>query len=148
EVVAADPRATRALIALMDVHAVNGGAACHWCGPAAFAELNAALHALMFPTQGRQWHEAFNFVNDAGHTQNGIYALRANSGFDNLTFEDLKIFRSIQSKLTGHGESHLNPEGVLLSNGPLSSSVGHPQGPGLGAKTPGAGQRTSPLLSS
>src|SRR3989442_15538396 len=77
-VVLGDPRATRALVALMDVHAVNGGAACHWGGPAAFAEIMAAVHGLMFATQGRPWHEAFNFVNDAGHTENGIYALRAN----------------------------------------------------------------------
>jgi len=35
EVTVADPRATRSLIALMDVHAVNGGAACHWEGPRA-----------------------------------------------------------------------------------------------------------------
>jgi transketolase len=128
EVVVADPRATRALVALMDVHAVNGGAASHWGGPAAYAETLAALHAIMFATSGRPWHEAFNFVNDAGHAENGIYALRANYGYDNLTFEDLKGFRSIQSKLTGHGESHLNPEGVLLSNGPLSSALPQAQG--------------------
>src|SRR5215204_2189613 len=124
----ADPRATRALVALMDIHAVNGGAACHWGGPAAFAEIMAAIHGLMFATTGRQWHEAFNFVNDAGHTENGIYALRANYGFDKLTFEDLKGFRGIKSKLTGHGESHLNPEGVLLSNGPLGSALPQAQG--------------------
>ena len=128
EVVLGDPRATRALIALMDVHAVNGGAACHWGGPAAFAEIMAAIHGILFATQGRPWHEAFNFVNDAGHTENGIYALRANYGFDGLTFDDLKVFRSIQSKLTGHGESHLNPQGVLLSNGPLSSALPQAQG--------------------
>ena len=38
EVVLGDPRATRALVALMNVHAVNGGAACHWGGPAALAK--------------------------------------------------------------------------------------------------------------
>src|SRR5438876_4437252 len=123
-----DPRATRALVALMDVHAVNGGAACHWGGPAAFAEIMAALHGLMFATQGRPWHQAYNFVNDAGHTENGIYALRANYGFDGMTFEDLKAFRSIKSKFTGHGELHLNPQGVLLSNGPLSSALAQSQG--------------------
>src|SRR2546422_8921757 len=128
EVVLGDPRATRALVALMDVHAVNGGAACHWGGPAAFAEIMAAIHGLLFATRGRSWYEAFNFVNDAGHTENGIYALRTNYGFDNLTFEDLKAFRSIKSKLTGHGESHLNPQGVLLSNGPLSSALPQAQG--------------------
>src|SRR5437016_13070404 len=42
EAVLGDPRATRALLALMDVHAVNGGAACHWGGPSAFAEIMAA----------------------------------------------------------------------------------------------------------
>jgi transketolase len=112
----------------MDVHAVNGGAACHWGGPAAFAEIMAAIHGLMFATKGRPWHEAYNFVNDAGHTENGVYALRANYGFDGMTFEDLKAFRSIKSKLTGHGESHLNPQGVLLSNGPLSSALAQAQG--------------------
>jgi transketolase len=137
DVVVGDPRATRALVALMDVHAVNGGAACHWGGPAAFADMLAALHAIMFATSGRQWHEAFNFVNDAGHAENGIYALRANLGFDNLSFEDLRAFRSITSKLTGHGESHLNPEGVLLSNGPLSSALPQAQGLAIADKVAG-----------
>lgn len=122
------PKATRALVALMDVHAVNGGAACHWGGPAAFAELNSALHGLMFSTVGRPWYDAFHYVNDAGHAENGIYALRANYGFDGMTFDSLKGFRSIASKLTGHGESHLNPEGVLLSNGPLGSALPQAQG--------------------
>ena len=128
EVLVADPNATRAAVALMDVHAVNGGAACHWGGPAALAEAMASIHALMFSVKGRPWYEAYNFSNDAGHTENGVYALRANYGFDNLSYADLKAFRSIKSKLTGHGESHLNPEGVLLSNGPLGSSLPQTQG--------------------
>jgi transketolase len=134
EITLGDPRATRALVALMDVHAVVGGAACHWGGPAAFAEINAAIHGIMFATSGREWHEAFNFVNDAGHTENGIYALRANYGFDGMTLDSLKGFRSIASKLTGHGESHLNPEGVLLSNGPLGSALPQAQGLAIGDK--------------
>ncbi len=127
-VTVADPRAIRALVALMDVHAVVGGAACHWGGPAAFAEVSAAVHATMFSETTRPWHEAYNFVNDAGHCENGIYAIRALYGFDSTNFETLKGFRSIHSKLTGHGESHLNPEGVLVSNGPLSSSLPVAQG--------------------
>lgn len=137
DVTLADPRATRALVALMDVHAVVGGAACHWGGPAAFAEVNAAIHGLMFSTTGRPWFDAYNFVNDAGHAENGIYALRSNYGFDGMTFDDLKGFRSIHSKLTGHGESHLNPEGVLLSNGPLGSALPQAQGLAVGDKLAG-----------
>src|SRR5438034_10930890 len=45
-----------------------------------------------------------------------------------MTFESLKGFRGIKSKFTGHGESHLNPEGVLLSNGPLGSALPQAQG--------------------
>ena len=133
----ADPNATRAAVALMNVHAVVGGAACHWGGPAAFAEIMAATHGIMFATEGRQWHEAFNFINDAGHTENGVYALRANYGFDGLTYESLRGFRSIESKLTGHGESHLNPEGILISNGPLGSGLPQAQGLAIGDKFAG-----------
>jgi transketolase len=126
EVICGDPKITRALVALMDLAAVNGGAASHWGGPAAMAESMSAVHALMF--QNKNWFEDYNFVNDIGHAENGIYALRANLGFGDLSFESLKGFRSIESKLTGHGESHLYPEGVLLSNGPLSSALPQAQG--------------------
>lgn len=128
EITLADPKATRALVALMNQFAINGGAAAHWGGPAAFAEIMSSIHALMFENKSRPWFEQFNFVNDAGHTENGIYALRANYGFDNLTISDLFKFRSIKSKLTGHGEAHLNPEGVFISNGPLGSGVPQAQG--------------------
>lgn len=147
DVTLGDPRATRALVALMNVHAVHGGAACHWGGPAAFAEINSAVHGLMFATQGREWFEAFNYVNDAGHAENGVYALRANLGFDGMTFADLRGFRSIESKLTGHGESHLNPEGVLLSNGPLGSSLPQAQGLAIADKLAGKDRVTIAVVS-
>ena len=137
DVTVADPNATRAAVALMDIHAVVGGAACHWGGPAAFAEIMAATHAIMFATENRQWHEAFNFVNDAGHTENGVYALRANYGFDGMDYKTLRGFRSIESKLTGHGESHINPEGILISNGPLGSGLPQSQGLAIGDKVAG-----------
>lgn len=127
----ADPQATRAMVALMDMNAVLGGAASHWGGPSAFAELMSAAHGLMFHEArkaGRPWYEMFNFVNDAGHCENGLYALKANWGFGDLTIDELKKFRSVQSRLTGHGESHLFPEGVMLSNGPLGSAVPQTQG--------------------
>ena len=137
EITVADPRATRALVALMNQHATIGGAACHWGGPAAFAEIMSVTHAIMFKDQSTHWSDSYNFVNDAGHTENGIYALRANYGFDNLTFNDLRKFRSIESKLTGHGEAHLNPEGVFISNGPLGSGVPQAQGLAMGDKIVG-----------
>lgn len=141
------PKVTRGLVALMNQHAVIGGAACHWGGPAAFAEMSSSLHAIMFKDSDKNWFDTFNFVNDAGHAENGIYALRANYGFDNLTFDDLRKFRSVESKLTGHGEAHLNPEGVFLSNGPLGSGVPQAQGLALADKLIGNDRTTLCLLS-
>jgi transketolase len=129
--VVADPRATRAMVALMDMNALHGGAASHFGGPAAFAELMSAAHGLMFQRSQKnkvEWFEAFNFVNDAGHTENGLYALKANYGFADLGLEALKKFRSVDSMLTGHGEAHLFPQGVLVSNGPLGSGIPQAQG--------------------
>lgn len=135
EIAAADPQATRALISLMDMNAVLGGAASHYGGPAALAELMSALHAIVFDQasqQKKQWHELFNIVNDAGHCENGLYALKANYKMAGLDFEALKKFRSIESPLTGHGEVHCFPEGVLISNGPLGSAFPQAQGLALG----------------
>ncbi len=145
----ADPRATRALLALMNQHAVIGGAACHWGGPAAFAEMMSALHGIMFAKKNYngEWYDHFHFVNDAGHAENGIYALRALYNFDGLNFSDLRKFRSIESKLTGHGEAHLNPEGVLISNGPLGSGVPQAQGLAIADKLLGNARITCCVLS-
>jgi transketolase len=120
------PVATRMMVALMDMDAVVGGAACHWGGPAALAELMSSIHGIMFAKN--PWHQSFNFVNDAGHTENGVYALKANYGFAGVTIADLRGFRSISSKLTGHGEGHIFPEGVMISNGPLGSGLPTAQG--------------------
>lgn len=146
----ADPQTTRALIALMDMYAVLGGAASHYGGPAAMAELLSALHAEMFfqsELQNVNWHELYHFVNDAGHCENGIYALRANYQVANLKLESLKKFRSIESVLTGHGESHLYPEGVFISNGPLGSAFPQSQGLAIGERLNGKMRTTITMIS-
>lgn len=138
----ADPKATRALVSLMDMNAVLGGAASHYGGPAAFAELMSALHGYVFwksQKAGKAWHEMFNLVNDAGHCENGLYALKANYGFADLKIDDLKKFRSMESHLTGHGEAHLFPKGVQMSNGPLGSAF--PQSQGLAMADHHAGNK-------
>ncbi len=141
----ADPRAIRSLVALMDQHAVNGGAACHWGGPSAIAEFLSASHEIFF--RNSDWYNHFNFINDIGHAENAVYAIKALYGYGDLSFEDLKGFRSFGSKLTGHGESHLYPEGVLLSNGPLGSSLPQAQGLAMSDKLKGNQRVTISLLS-
>ncbi len=126
-----DPAAIRALVALMDMEAVLCGAASHFGGPSSLAEINSVLYALAFKYEN-SWHTKYNLINDAGHCENGLYALKALYNFGGLRVCDLKTFRSIKSPLTGHGEVHVYPEGVQLSNGPLGSSIAQAQGLALG----------------
>ncbi|MFW5845819.1 MAG: transketolase C-terminal domain-containing protein [Planctomycetota bacterium] len=145
EQVLADPTATRLAVALMNMHAVMGGAACHWGGPSAYAEIMAAVHGIMF--EAEPWYDHFNFVNDAGHAENGIYALKANYQQAGIGYADLKGFRSISSKLTGHGEAHLFPEGVMLSNGPLGSRLPQAQGLAMADRVAGNDRATLCVIS-
>ncbi len=147
---AVDPRATRALISLMDMNAVLGGAASHYGGPAAMAELMSALHAHVFheaKTAGKQWFDLYNLVNDAGHCENGLYALKANYGLAGLSLNALKKFRSIDSPLTGHGEVHCFPQGVFISNGPLGSAFPQTQGVSIGDALAGRDRVTVTVVS-
>ena len=129
-----DPRAIRSALALMDQAAVNGGSACHWGGPSALAELLSALYAQIFKnfqtSDSDRWDDHIHLVNDIGHAHNAFYALFAH--YHLLTYQELNGFRSLSSKLTGHGEGHLFPEGVLLSNGPLGSTIAQSQGLAIG----------------
>jgi len=150
ELSVADPKSTRALVALMDMYAVLGGAASHYGGPAALAELMSALHGYVFSqAEARQknWFDLAHIVNDAGHCENGLYALKANYGMAGLQLDFLKKFRSIDSCLTGHGESHCYPEGVYLSNGPLGSAFPQSQGLALAEKLAGTNRTTYCVLS-
>lgn len=146
----ADPRATRALVSLMDMNAVLGGAASHYGGPAALAELMSALHGHVFDVSAqtnKQWYELFHIVNDAGHCENGLYALKANYGMAGLDLNSLKKFRSIESGLTGHGEVHCFPEGVFISNGPLGSAFPQTQGVAMGEALSGENRVTVTTIS-
>lgn len=125
------PTASRAMIALMDMAAVQGGAASHFGGPSAFAEMMSSAFGFFFAKakeQKKEWHQLFHFVNDAGHCENGLYAIKANYRLAGLSLESLNQFRSVESVLTGHGEAHLFPEGVYISNGPLGSGLPQAQG--------------------
>lgn len=131
EFVLADPKATRGLLACMNMEAVLGGAASHWGGPSAFAEIMSSLYGLVFheaQKNKQDWTERFHLINDAGHCENGIYALKANYEMAGLSLKSLKKFRSVEGPLTGHGEVHVFPEGVYLSNGPLGSTLAQAQG--------------------
>jgi glutamyl-tRNA synthetase len=145
-----EPKALRSLLAIMNMHAAVGGAACHYGGPSAFAEIVSALYGLIFHEaleKKKNWYDLYHIINDAGHCENIHYAVKACYQFAGLKISDLWKFRSIDSPLSGHGESHLFPQGVLLSNGPLGSAFPQSQGLSLGDALQGSSRVTITLIS-
>ena len=133
----ADPKALRASLSLMDMEAALRGAASHWGGPSAFVEILSSLYAQIFYLSKKDPKKAsslFHIINDAGHCENASYALKACYKMAGVDFEDLKKFRTLESPLTGHGEVHVFPRGVYLSNGPLASTLSQAQGLAMAEK--------------
>ena len=83
-------------------------------------------------TSDRNWYNRDRFIMSSGHGSALLYAILFMSGF-NLTIDDLKNFRKINSKTPGHPEINVTP-GVECSTGPLGQGIATGVGIALGEK--------------
>lgn len=90
-----------------------------------------ANHMVINP-EDPNWINRDRFVMSAGHGSALLYATLFMSGFD-ISLNDLKNFRKLDSKTPGHPEVGVTP-GVDMSTGPLGQGIASAVGMAIGEK--------------
>lgn len=87
---------------------------------------NLYANFLRFDVNNPNWINRDRFVLSAGHASALLYSTLYMSGFD-ITLDDLKGFRKLNSKTPGHPEINVTP-GVDMSTGPLGQGFANAVG--------------------
>jgi transketolase len=114
------------LLAVDMVEAANSGHPGLPLGAAPMAYALWTRH-LRFNPHSPRWPGRDRFVLSAGHGSALLYALLHLFDFPEMTIEELKRFRQIESKTPGHPESWVTP-GVEVTTGPLGQGLANAVG--------------------
>jgi transketolase len=120
-------------LAIDAVHASQSG---HLGLPLGCAEIGAVLfgHSLRYAPKHPEWLNRDRFVLSAGHGSMFLYAWLHLAGYADITLEEIKRFRQLNSKTPGHPELTHAPSGVETTTGPLGQGVGNAVGMAVSAK--------------
>lgn len=101
--------------------------------PMGLAEVATTLsYHLRLNPKNPQWLNRDRLIFSGGHASALLYSLLHLWGFE-LSMDDLKSFRQLESKTPGHPEYPLTP-GVEISTGPLGQGIANAVGFALAAK--------------
>ena len=91
------------------------------------------MNHLVYNPNDPKWKGKDRFVLSAGHGSAILYAVLYLSGYKDMNIDDLKTFRQLGSKCSGHPEKDLL-EGVEASTDPLGQGICIATGMALGQK--------------
>jgi transketolase len=120
-------------LAIDAVHASQSG---HLGLPLGCAEIGAVLygHALVHCPHHPEWINRDRFVLSAGHGSMFLYAWLHLAGYSEMTLDEIKRFRQLNSKTPGHPELGHAPNGVETTTGPLGQGIANAVGMATAAK--------------
>ena len=120
-------------LAMDAVHASQSG---HLGLPLGCAEIGAVLFAdaLRHCPAHPEWLNRDRFVLSAGHGSMFLYAWLHLSGYAEMTLDEIKRFRQIDSKTPGHPELTHVPSGIETTTGPLGQGIANAVGMAMSAK--------------
>lgn len=121
-------------IRYLAVDAVNQANSGHPGLPMGAAPMAKVLFRdhLRFNPQDPQWLGRDRFILSAGHGSALLYSLLHLYGYD-VSLEDLKEFRQVDSKTPGHPE-YGETQGVEVTTGPLGQGLAHAVGFAMASK--------------
>jgi len=113
------------LLAADTVQKANSGhpGAPMGCAPMAHALWGSVMK---YSPSNSKWHNRDRFVLSNGHACALQYSMLHLTGYD-LTLDDLKSFRQLNSKTPGHPEKHLT-DGIEVATGPLGQGISNAVG--------------------
>lgn len=122
-------------IRILSAEAVQKANSGHPGMPMGMAELAAVLWTkyLKHNPEDPSWISRDRFVLSNGHGSMLIYSMLHLSGYE-LSIEDIKNFRQVDSITPGHPESFIT-KGVETTTGPLGQGIGNAVGMAIGQKS-------------
>ena len=118
------------------IDAVVASQSGHLGLPLGCAEIGAVLFGseLVYDPTHPEWLNRDRFVLSAGHGSMFLYAWLHLAGYADITLDEIKRFRQMDSKTPGHPELTHAPSGVETTTGPLGQGIGNAVGMAVSAK--------------
>ncbi|MDX1484495.1 MAG: transketolase, partial [Alphaproteobacteria bacterium] len=116
-------------IRFLAMDAVERAASGHPGMPMGAADMATVLFTrfLKFDPSDPSWPDRDRFVLSAGHGSMLLYALLHLTGFEEMTLDELRNFRQLDSRTAGHPEYGAAP-GIETTTGPLGQGLGNAVG--------------------